>query len=408
MNPYFTLDNKNQSTTFIMLQLACNDARLKYTSGKKVRPYDWDKTIQRTGVKATDKRLNDLESWTKEYILKCNEAGIPVLKESVKKYLIQKDGKTEKIKSQKGSFFIKIDQLIKLAKNKEFLNPKTGKEYSDNTIISWESTRTKLFAFDPTLSFELITIETYKAFIGWCNDNDHSQNSTGSYLRVWKTLSKHTLSLKYHTSLVHKDDEIKNLSNIPYAISLSDDEIGVLINHNLRGKDEIIRDRFVINLFLGLRISDFKNIDESFIENDIIKISNKKTGANVAIPVSIDIKDIIQKYNGKLPKQYTKSHVNNRIKIISKNAGIKGVERFVKKTGGKDVHVEKQRWEMISCHTARRTAATNMQRSGITDIRASKVLGMSLNTLKRYNKVTAEQNAQDISQNDFFQKRRGK
>ena len=195
-------------------------------------------------------------------------------------------------------------------------------------------------------------------------------------------------------------------------------EIATLKSLKLTGTNEEIRDRYIVNLLTGLRISDMNNpvIDRI----DGIKInfrSTQKTGAPVSIPIAPLVRRMLEKYDGQFPPQHHEIVVNRRIKVICGLAGItKTVEIKVSEMSqrlkarlideafmdGIEVTVKIPKNELITNHTARRSMTTNMLRSGIAMNRARKVQGMSLKTLMRYDKITPEENADDLHCHPFF------
>jgi site-specific recombinase XerD len=195
-------------------------------------------------------------------------------------------------------------------------------------------------------------------------------------------------------------------------------EIKMLEELELTGTDEEIRDRYIVNLFTGLRISDMKNLVIDKVDHNIINFkATQKTGAPVSIPIATPVRKMLNKYNGQFPPQHNEVYVNRRIKVICKKAGIiKPIElkvsemsiqlktRLIKEgfMNGNEATVKIPKNELITNHTARRSMTTNMLRSGIPINKARKITGMSIKTLERYDKVTPEENAQDLQSHAFF------
>jgi integrase len=403
----FALDQKlttrkgasaSESVTFIMMTVSCADGqRLKMTTGVKAFVNDWDEEKQLTTVQKTNERLVTLSGRVNDYF---NENKV-VRKDELKAYLLEKDGKTTKGKT--GTFFTAVDQIIVDAKNGDLLIPRTQTIYEPGTLKSWDRTRVKLFAFNPEMTFEDITIDTYQEFIKWATGKNFTKSYIGSTIKDWKTFMEHAKTMGLHSNMIYRDKAFKALTEKVEKVYLDSDEVDLLIKVKLTGARDIIRDRFIVNLFTGLRISDLKKLKDSHVQNGVIVMINKKTGNKVAIPVAAAIKDIIIKYDGKLPQQFHEAYVNREIKKIAELAGINQPYRYKVTKGGRVVHQEFPKHELITNHTARRSMVTNMLRKGISTIQAQKVVGMSLSTLERYNKITHEENAKDIAGNAFFQ-----
>lgn len=145
-------------------------------------------------------------------------------------------------------------------------------------------------------------------------------------------------------------------------------------------------------------------MEKSNVENGNITHVNQKTGKTTVVPVHPEIKDIIEKYNGKLPKQYNDVLVNVMVKQIAYRAGIKGTIRYSKTEGGVKKEFVAQKWELVTNHTARRSLTTNLLRHADA-ISVMPVTGMSLKTLQLYNKRTADENAEMLKENPFFKRK---
>jgi hypothetical protein len=60
--------------------------------------------------------------------------------------------------------------------------------------------------------------------------------------------------------------------------------------------------------------------------------------------------------------------------------------------------------ELISTHTARRSFITNALRSGTSPARLQGATGQSLKVIDGYNKITEEENADDLRNDAHFQR----
>ena len=105
-----------------------------------------------------------------------------------------------------------------------------------------------------------------------------------------------------------------------------------------------------------------------------INIRQQKTGAKVSIPVSSELRTILEKYDFQLP--HLEDQVINRyLKDICKCAGLTEDVEIVETTGGNPVRVRKPKYELVHTHTARRTGATLMYLSGMDVYDIIKITG---------------------------------
>lgn len=385
--------------TYVFLKFKCNDKPLKYPTGLKVMPQDWDPGTQRSG---TDRKINSvlnrIYEAVEQYQESCRILGKQTNREELRGEL---NGITNKvyIKTSSG-FFDYVNIIINEARLGKLLTP-ARREYAEGSIKNFEKSRNVLMEFNPKLTFDNITIETYLKFIQFCHLKGYGANYTGKIIKDWKTFMNIGIGRKWHKNYIYKDPEFKKTSEQTYQVYLDSTEIKLLTTVPLTGLQEIIRDRFIINLFTGLRISDMKTLTTENIQDDCIIHINKKTGKKVVIPMHSEIKRIIKKYKGVMPRQYNDVAVNREIKNIACLAGITSAVRFTKTVGGRKVEFIKKKYQLITNHTCRRSLATNLLKH--VDIQqAMPVLGMSLKTLDHYNKITPEQNAEVIKGNKFF------
>ena len=86
-------------------------------------------------------------------------------------------------------------------------------------------------------------------------------------------------------------------------------------------------------------------------------------------------------------------------------AEIKNLVSSSRTEGGKLVETVKQKFELITTHTARRSGATNMFNAGIPTIRIMKITGHKTEkAFMKYIKISQEENAKSLSDHPFFKK----
>src|SRR5690606_18007117 len=128
-----------------------------------------------------------------------------------------------------------------------------------------------------------------------------------------------------------------------------------------------IKDLFIIGLWTGLRVSDFKQLERMNIVNDnIIVASTKKTGKPAIIPIHSQVRSIINKYNGGLPQfnRDKKSFENLFNKSIKKIAWLAGIRNKIlgdkrDKETNRNVRGIYPKHKLISSHICRRSFVSN-------------------------------------------------
>lgn len=140
-------------------------------------------------------------------------------------------------------------------------------------------------------------------------------------------------------------------------------EIARLEKLKLTGKEEKVRDLFLLGCYCGLRFSDLTSLEEAEIKNGILRKKMYKTKKYVTIPIGTLFwgkgLEIIRKYPDikKLSHCVSCNSTFNRlIKEIALKAGIK---------------------KPLSCHYSRKACATNLSIMGMPLQNITSILGQS-------------------------------
>jgi integrase len=95
-----------------------------------------------------------------------------------------------------------------------------------------------------------------------------------------------------------------------------------------------------------------------------------------------------------LPKALTNQKFNVYIKEVAKLAKIKDLTHKAITKGGTNVSKQFEKHELVTSHTARRSFATNLYKSGFPAISIMKITGHKTETaFLKYIKVTPEEHA---------------
>lgn len=129
----------------------------------------------------------------------------------------------------------------------------------------------------------------------------------------------------------------------------------------LKGKEAIVRDLFLLGCYSGLRWSDLSTLERAEIKNGILRKTMLKTSHEVVIPIGTLFwgkgMEIIERYKGNITRL---SHVcsnataNRTIKEIAERAGVK---------------------KNVSFHWARKSCSSNLLLLGMDRNEISSILG---------------------------------
>ena len=239
-------------------------------------------------------------------------------------------------------------------------------------------------------------------------------------------------------------------------IYLTDEELDALYNMPLKGLKAKIRDLFFLGVFSAQRVSDYSefrphNVTTTEKGTPIFKLTQKKTGSSVEVPI-LDARCyvILERYNYKSPEVPLQS-VNRLLKDILKELALsvpslmveystamtrreRDAERtylrlcekvqkgepltknelveynrrkqYALEHDGKPVfkrdgrgNLLKHKWELITSHTARRSAITNLHKLGLRERDLIVFSGhTNLKNLEKYIKTGLSEEADRIAE----------
>lgn len=294
-----------------------------------------------------------------------------------------------------------------------------GTNYSPNTVKSIKQALTQFRNFckwkKKEYDFDDIDMQFYYDFTAYLKKElkdrkgnvvkkAYNVNSVGKCVKELKVVMYTAESEGHHKNDVWKDKRFKGTRIDVDSIYLTKDDLAAIQAADLSKYDkghEWARDIFMVGVWTAQRVSDYNNISKDQIETHtkrwiedvpdpehpgqtkpeirtreimFINIRQQKTGAKVSIPVSTELKAILEKYDFQLP--HLEDQVINRyLKDICQCAGLTEEVEIVETTGGTPVRVKKPKYELVHTHTARRTGATLMYLSGMDVYDIIKITG---------------------------------
>jgi len=294
-----------------------------------------------------------------------------------------------------------------------------GLRYSPNTVKAVKTALMKFAEFQEVAhrryDFKDIDLKFYNEYTSWLKvDQNYSVNSVGKCISNLKVVMNAARSEGYHTNDITSEKKFKSTRVEVDAIFLTREELDRIAAVDLSGQEPtlaIARDIFLAGCWTAQRVSDYNNIRKEDFESytrkfvvedddpqnpgkkiDVVKteevlflnVRQQKTGARVAIPVSTQLREILERYNYQLPHLADQT-INEKIKIVGELAGITEPVEIVTTKGGAPVRETFPKNELIKTHTARRTGATLMYLAGMDIYDIMKITGhTSPAVLKKY------------------------
>lgn len=222
--------------------------------------------------------------------------------------------------------------------------------------------------------------------------------------QLWNMLNKYAVEnelMDYSILLewqnrgaLEKKDKTKNNEK---GIALRDDEIIKLWEywpHIDNQNDKDILATFLLKCLTEQRFSDIEKITDNLdtIHSiTTIQLTQQKTGKAIRVGIIFELaKIILKQYENKMPQSFSIDYSNKRMKAIGKAAGRVGQETMTRHSGN-DTHVQsiiKQRYELLSQHTGRRTFITLLALREWSAHRIKQYSGHSdIEMVERYTKI---------------------
>ena len=344
-NAKFYLKDKNSNNeTLILMFFNYNNKVFKYSTKTSVEPRNWNNKTCRVKQQSShslelNKQINKIaDSIINIYHrMKTNDRVInnKILKEQLDVSLNRQD---------KEDFFAYMKLYIE---QKNELRDTTKRDYLQTFATLKEFERNTSYV----VSFETITLDFYNRLQKYMiKDLDHSLNTFGKRIKTIKSIMNYATEIGVNKNLEYQKKSFKVLSVKTNRIYLTIKEINKLKELNLSGAKAKTRDAFVLMCYLGLRFSDYNKINHNNISNGFLDITMHKTGERVSIPIHPYALEIIEAYNYILP-QLSNTKLNKMIKKVCEYANID--DEVV------DRGVVSKKYELVTCHTARRSFATN-------------------------------------------------
>lgn len=256
-----------------------------------------------------------------------------------------------------------------------------GRELAKGTIQNYCATRRHLKEFakkEHPISFDTITLDFFYRYTSFLKKKGLAHNTIAKGISLIKVFMGESVDLGYTNNMQFKHKKFSMPEIDIDACYLTEEEILKLYRLDLSENKRLekVRDLFVFGCYVGLRYSDYSNVKpENIIEVDgelFIKMITQKTKALVIIPVNPIILEIFKKYDhnpNKLPKSLTDVKFNLYIKEATKQ-----IPEFRVK-GRVATDPDKELWQLIASHTARRSMATNYYLQGFPTVDLMKITG---------------------------------
>ena len=447
---FYLKDNKSSEPTPINYYVSINGKRLKKGIGYSIHPELWDietqspteskelinewkkgyPTLNRT-LKNINARIFNFKQEAESYLQTCINNRVPVDKQALIKQLednLLKSKKTIDKGPNQGKYQgngVNFDLNYILDFTKQFViditNGKrtiaSGKRikerYASGSIKTYRNFQVTWDEFEKETGIRFkwsqMNKQLYDDLNQYLNNNkDYKKNTAGRMIRSFKVIAQAALDDNIHQSSEFRKSYFKAHNVKVDNIYLTLDELEYLEKiDNFRNETwEKARDVFLLECYTTLRISDLKRVKKDHFQitktGYKLNIITKKTKEKVIIPLKPKAYSIFEKYNFQPPKIEAQT-VNRLIKELAKMVGISSIiEQRVTK-GGKAFVQSTPKYDLITNHTGRRTAATLMNQAKIDRTLIMKLTGHTIESnFMKYLCTTTDEAAELMAEHEFF------
>lgn len=298
------------------------------------------------------------------------------------------------------------------------------------TTKKYKTTLRKLEAYEKatrtSLSFRDINLDFYTRFEKWLKGKGYSINYFGTITNCIKVVYRDARDIdglhNFHETekrgfsapstsskaVYLTNDELQRIAEVeitPESLIAADVVYSKMKRPDLERKAEALhltRNKFILGAYTALRVSDFNSLRNINISNGYFRVTTKKTGASVVIPIHPTIRKMMEDgFNISTP--ISEQKINLHIKEVARLAGITYPVEATKSVKNRAVVGWWPKCDVITTHTARRSAATNMYKAGIPTISIMRITGHTTEkSFMKYIKITNEENAELMARNKFF------
>ncbi|MGM9685607.1 MAG: tyrosine-type recombinase/integrase [Bacteroidaceae bacterium] len=402
--------SETPQTIYVTSRFGRNE-KLMYATPLKIEPIFWDEHRQR--VKASrycqqrdsiNEALDSLEAKIKEHISQSVRDGREISNKTLRDFL--------NLYFKKGNdsdFHNYYKVFIETLGTRQNIK-RGGINVTEKTIFEYKRTFHLLECFEKDyrikLSFDNITQDTLQQFVTFLQKRNYATNTIYKKITCVKAVMNGAVErgLTQNTKWRH----FRKTSEETDAVALNEIELQKIKELDLSRfpRLERTRDLFLLGCWTGLRFSDVTRIQMENIHDNIITIIQSKTNEQVSIPIHPVFGEIWEKYGGHLPTSISNQKFNDYIKEVCKKAGIKeSVLKSITK-GGRKIVTKYEKWQLVSSHTARRSFATNLYRSGFPSISIMQITGhKSESAFLKYIKVSKDEHARLLAEHWEKQKK---
>lgn len=262
-----------------------------------------------------------------------------------------------------------------------------NKAYNTYKTVNSTANHLKAFIGKRPLLFAQVDPKWAASFRNYLINAGHLNNTVQKYMNKLRTFLKwckepeqgYFPDFNFRIKIAENDTDI---------IFLDNEQVIHLYNYDLKSPAHgRIRDAFVFGCFTGMRYGDLKKLKKTEVEENQLRFRIQKGQETVfhTIPLAPIAKEILARYKD-LPGEkalpvISNQRMNDALKLICKEAGFDNIINIAEKQGnGKIEEKQYPLYELIGCHTCRKSFITIAMRRGMQEAVIKSISGHSKNS----------------------------
>jgi site-specific recombinase XerD len=374
------------TSSAILLVVQHKGKKFKHSTGHIIKPTsNWDKTKKQVrsmfnGYESINTELKSLKDYVEKIIREykiLNDHQIPSL--DYVKSRIHVDGNNKPIEPEKKDVKTFQDLMT------DYLESKKA-TVKRSTYINYSDAIEKIKDFQTSencvITFEGINAHLIGKYKRYLSKTEMDQTSLKQYLRLFKYVLNWGVENEYLISYNPSIFKYKAKKGQGHIIYLNTDEIEAIENYVPTSKTHrIVKDYFLLQCYLGLRISDILTLRKEHIKNLHIDKVTQKSKTRIYNPINEKASAILEKYEDKQTKYllptFSIATINTALKKIAEEVKINENVVTVRFVGNESIEEVVPKYKLVSSHTGRRSFATNLIYKGCPIAVVSKLLAHS-------------------------------
>lgn len=377
-----------QEPTAIFLLLYANNRQYKVYTGHTIKPAYWLKDEHKAKTKGLGENvaLNDSLALMAERLLAC-------YMETVAKGLLPTPAQ---LKAAIAPADVEAAEKQRLTLDAAFALwiKQTREDGRQSTAKGYETTRKHLIEFGTVhraaVEFEALTMsffDKYTAYLSQQRKPKLTDNSVAKDVIILKTFMKWA-ALRGHNTR-QEIPKAKYTQRDPAIIALTENELRDVAALDLNAQPKLAnaRDLFLLMCYTGLRFSDLHALATrpDCDKGEYLDITALKTDLPAIPPVILQARPLLNRLFAGEIHVISNQRLNDYIKQIGEAAGIDSPTEKLLYRGGERLVSILPKYELISCHTGRKTFVTLAMRRGGNFALVMKATGhTNINSFRRY------------------------